>query len=175
MAEVTGGGPIERLQQLLQAVNSHDLDALVSCFAEDYANETPAHPGRSFRGNEQVRRNWRQIFAGVPDIRARVPRHTFDGDLLWTEWEMSGTRADGGAFLMCGVVIFAFDTDAITSARFYLEPVEDTSGDAEAHARRVAGTTAPADNEAARYEQRRRQPAGTDTDGAPVAPKKEAS
>ncbi len=172
MADPTGSSPIETLQQLLQAVNSHDLDALVSCFAENYANETPAHPGRSFRGNEQVRRNWREIFAGVPDIRARVPRHTLDGDLLWTEWEMSGTRADGATFLMRGVVIFAFDADVMTSARFYLEPVEETSGDAEAHARRVAGTTAPADNHAARYQQGGRQRAGTDTDGAPVSPTK---
>src|ERR1700712_2901890 len=46
------------LERLLRAVNDHDLEALVSCFAEDYANETPVHPQRGFRGNDQVRRNW---------------------------------------------------------------------------------------------------------------------
>ena len=62
-----------------------------------------------------------------------------DGDALWTEWEMSGTRNDGDAFLMRGVVLFGVTDDAISSARFYLEPVEETSGDVDMHTRRVVG------------------------------------
>lgn len=133
------------LERLLAAVNAHDLDGLVSCFAEDYVNETPAHPQRGFRGNEQVRRNWTRILAGVPDIRARVPRTAVDGDTAWTEWELAGTRTDGAAFLMRGVVIFEVRGATITSARFYLEPVEQASGDVDAHTRRVAGTVDPSD------------------------------
>lgn len=133
------------MERLVAAVNAHDLDALVSCFADDYLNDTPAHPQRGFRGNDQVRRNWTQIFAGVPDIRASVPRTAVDGDTLWTEWELSGTRTDGAAFLLRGVVIFAVRGPEITSARFYLEPVEDTSGDVTAHTRRVAGTAIGSD------------------------------
>ena len=126
------------LERLLRAVNAHDLEALVSCFAADYVNETPVHPQRSFRGNDQVRRNWTQLFA-IPDFRADVPRHSLDGDQLWTEWEMSGTRPDGAPFLMRGAVIFGVEGDTIRSARFYLEPVEDTSGDVDVHTRRVVG------------------------------------
>ncbi len=85
-------GPMAVLQRLLAALNAHDLDALVTCFADDYVNETPVHPQRSFHGSAQVRTNWSQIFAGVPDLSARVTRATVDGDALWTEWEMSGTR-----------------------------------------------------------------------------------
>jgi len=44
-----------------------------------------------------VRRNWSQIFAGVPDLRARLPRMTVDGDTVWTEWDIAGTRRDGPA------------------------------------------------------------------------------
>src|SRR3954470_19557219 len=94
--------PAPVLERLLRAVNTHDLDALVSCFAADYLNETPAHPQRGFRGNDQVRRNWSQLFAGVADMRAAVPRQVRDGDELWTEWDMSGTRPDGERFHMCG-------------------------------------------------------------------------
>ncbi len=133
-----GQAPV--LQRLLGALNAHDLDGLVACFADDYVNETPAHPLRGFRGSEQVRTNWAQIFAGVPDLRAHVPRSTVDGDTLWTEWDMSGTRPDGTALLMRGVVIFGIADQAITSARFYLEPVEETSGDVDAHTRRLLGT-----------------------------------
>jgi ketosteroid isomerase-like protein len=129
------------VERLCGAVNAHDLEALVACFAEDYVNETPAHPQRGFRGNQQVRRNWTQILAGVPDLRARLPRTAVDGDTVWAEWDMSGTRPDGAAFLMRGVVIFGVSGAAITSARFYLEPVEETSGDVDAHTHRVVGTT----------------------------------
>ena len=97
-------GPTEVLEQLLGAVNAHDLDRLVSCFADDYLNETPAHPQRGFQGSDQVRTNWSQIFAGVPDLRAVVPRTAVDGDTVWTEWDISGTRPDGTAFLMRGVI-----------------------------------------------------------------------
>ncbi len=130
----------EVLQRLLRAVNNHRLDDLVACFAVGYRNETPVHPRRSFRGRDQVRRNWSEIFTWVPDIRARVHSTAFDGGTLWTEWEMAGTRTDGAAFLMRGVVIFAVAGGLISSARFYLEPVEDASGDVNAAVSRVLGT-----------------------------------
>ena len=132
-------GPAETVRRLLEAVNAHDLEAMVALFADDYHNQTPAHPQRGFRGNAQVRRNWTQLFAGVPDLRARLPRVVADGDSVWTEWDISGTRADGAAFGMCGVVIFVVTDGRIASARFYLEPVEETSGDVDAHTARVAG------------------------------------
>ncbi len=135
------GQPPEVLDRLLAAINAHELEAMVSCFAQDYTNETPVHPPRGFRGQAQVRTNWSQIFAAVPDIRARVVRRSLDGDTLWTEWDMAGTRGDGVPFLMRGVVIFGVAGDTIASARFYLEPVEDTSGDVNAHTRRVTGTS----------------------------------
>ena len=124
--------------RLLRAINEHDLAGLVSCFAEDYLNETPVHPQRGFTGSDQVRANWTQILAGVPDIEAAVLRRVESDDQVWTEWDMSGTRVeDGGPFLMRGVVIFQIRGEVISSARFYLEPAEDTSGDVDAHTRRV--------------------------------------
>jgi ketosteroid isomerase-like protein len=116
----------------VEAVNDHDLDALVDCFAEDYRNETPAHPQRGFRGAAQVRQNWGQLFAGIPDLRAQLQRACADDDMVWTEWEMSGTRRDGTPHLMRGVVIFGVTHRRAAWARFYLEPVEHTSGDVEA-------------------------------------------
>lgn len=143
MAESTqGGAPEQVVERLRQAVDDHDLDALAACFSAEYVNETPAHPRRSFQGIPQVRANWTQIFAGVPDISARILRTALADDTVWTEWEMSGHRGDGGPFLMRGVVIFTVRGETIAAARFYLEPVEHASGDADDHARRVAGTSA---------------------------------
>ena len=132
------------VERLVAAVNAHDLHGVAACFADDYVNETPVHPLRGFRGKQQVRTNWTRIFAGVPDIRARVTSAAVDGQTVWTEWEMSGTRSDEGAFLMRGVVIFTVSAGLIASARFYLEPVEHSSGDVDAHTRRVVGTNTAA-------------------------------
>jgi ketosteroid isomerase-like protein len=135
--------PTTVLRRLLAAMNAHDVEAMVSCFAEDYVNETPIHPLRGFRGNEQVRTNYTQIFANVPDLHARVPRSAVDGDTLWTEWDIRGTRRDGAAFLMRGVAILDIEGNAIASARFYLDSVEEGSGDVDTHVRRVAGIITP--------------------------------
>jgi ketosteroid isomerase-like protein len=112
------------IERLVGATNRHDLDALVDCFAEDYVNETPVHPARGFRGRAQVRRNWEQIFAFVPDIEAQVIRSSVDGEVVWSEWEMRGTRRDGTAHGMSGVIVFGVIDDLIHWARFYLEPVD---------------------------------------------------
>ena len=117
------------IDRLLKATNDHDLDALIDCFASDYVNETPVHPLRGFTGSEQVRLNWRQIFAAVPDLMAEVTAGAEQGGGAWTEWQMSGTRGDGTPHLMRGVIIFTVLDDRISAARFYLEPVETSTGD----------------------------------------------
>ena len=116
------------VDRLVSAVNGHDLDALVACFADDYENQTPAHPNRGFRGRDQVRRNWEQLFTFVPDLRAEVVASAFDGTTAWTEWDMRGTRRDGSAHHMAGVVVFGIADGVARTGRFYLEPVEQDSG-----------------------------------------------
>ena len=121
--------PADLVEQLAHATSQHDLEGIVACFAEGYVNETPAHPQRSFRGRDQVRRNWEQILTGVPDITARVLAiSAVDGDTVWSEWQMTGTRLDGELHEMRGVIIFDVAGGLVTAARFYLEPVESRSG-----------------------------------------------
>lgn len=112
-------------ERLATATNRHDLEALVRCFAADFVNETPVHPARSFTGADQVRRNWAQIFAAVPDLKAEVVRQAIDGDRAWIEWEMRGTRVGGARHLVRGVTIFGVEEDQFAWVRFYLEPVEE--------------------------------------------------
>jgi len=134
--------PVQVIERLAKASSEHDLDAIVGCFAPDYVNETPAHPLRGFRGREQVRRNWAQILAGVPDLQARVVAVAVDGDTVWSEWQMSGTRRDGAAHEMRGVNIFQVTDGLIQAARFYLEPVERDSGGVDDAVRTVTQTHA---------------------------------
>ena len=123
--------------RLHDAVNRHDLDRLVGCFAPNFVNETPAHPARSFRGRDQVRRNWAQIFSAVPNLEADMVASASQDDSVWTEWEMRGTRLDGAPHLMRGVSIFKVAGDEFTSVRFYLEPVEQAGAGIDAAVRSV--------------------------------------
>ena len=128
--------PSAVVQRLRAVTNAHDLDAIVACFASDYRNQTPAHPARNFVGNEQVRRNWTQILAAIPDISTEILASAVSGTMVWTEWEHRGTRRDGTAHLMRGVIVFGIAGGLITSARFFLEPVEEASGDVDAAVQR---------------------------------------
>jgi ketosteroid isomerase-like protein len=127
--------PSAVIQRLRVATNAHDIDAIVECFARDYRNETPAHPARNFVGNEQVRRNWMQILAAIPDVSTEIVASVVSGNMVWTEWEHRGTRQDGTAHLMRGVVVFGVADGLIASARFFLEPVEEAGGDIDAAVR----------------------------------------
>ena len=80
----------------------------------------------------------------MPDLRARLPRVAVDGDTVWTEWDISGRRRDGLAFLMRGVSIFGVSEGRLSWVRFYLEPVEETSGDVNAFTHQTVGTSAAA-------------------------------
>lgn len=120
--------PIAVVERLRDATNAHDLEAIVACFAADYRNETPLHPARGFVGNEQVRQNWTHILAAIPDVSTEIVASVAGGDTVWSEWEHSGTRADGSRHLMRGVIVFGVRDAVIATARFFLEPVDD-SGD----------------------------------------------
>ena len=125
--------------RLHEAVNRHDLDAMISCFAQDFVNETPVHPARSFHGRDQVRKNWALIFATVRDLQADIVDCASQGDTVWTEWEMRGSRPDGAQHLMRGVSIFEVADDVFASVRFYLEPVEQGGAGVDAAVRSVLG------------------------------------
>jgi ketosteroid isomerase-like protein len=123
------------LRRLHAAMNAHDVEAFVACFAEDYDSAQPTHPDRAFRGREQVRANWSAVFVGVPDFRAEIVRFDAVGDTVWSEWRWDGTQTDGGRLDMAGVIIFGMRADRVAWARLYVEPVERTGGGIDAAVR----------------------------------------
>ncbi len=117
--------PADFPDRLAAATTARDLDALVECFTDDYVLTQPAHPSRSFTGSDQVRANWQQIFAAVPDLRATVTARAVDGSTVWSEWDLAGRRLDGTAHRMRGVMVFGLRGERAEWGRFYLEPVDD--------------------------------------------------
>jgi ketosteroid isomerase-like protein len=116
-------GPLAVVYRLRDAVNAHDLDALVDCFAPEFRSELPTFPDASFVGNENVRRNWGRIFSAVPDITAEVVRSASYADTVWAEWQQQGTQRDGRPHLARGIIIFTVSGGRIASNRFYVHSV----------------------------------------------------
>ena len=114
---------IELVERLNAAMNAHDVDAFVALFASDYDSAQPAHPDRAFTGREQVRANWSEIFAGVPDFRSDLVSAAADGETVWSEWRWSGTGLE-----MAGAIVFGVRDGLIGWARLYVEPVEHGEG-----------------------------------------------
>jgi ketosteroid isomerase-like protein len=113
-------------RRLCDAITAGDLDGIVGQFADDYVNETPAHPSRGFQGAGQVRQNWSRILAAVPGLRADLVREAVADDAEWSELSFTGTTVDGAPFAMAGVVILGVVDGLARWARFYLEPVDGT-------------------------------------------------
>lgn len=126
------------VERLLGAMNAHDIDAFVACFAEEYDSKQPAHPDRAFVGRDQVRDNWSAIFEGVPDFRAELVAATSDGDTEWSEWRWRGTQVDGTELDMAGVIVCGVSGGVLKWARLYVEPVEQGAG-IEAAVREMSG------------------------------------
>lgn len=124
--ELLQDGPVRRM---IAAANRHDLDAMVAEFSDDFENITPIHPAQSFTGNAQVRRNWENLFAGIPDLHLTVHDATAADGTVWMEWSNAGTRRDGTAVEMAGVSIFTVRDDRIGGVHFYLEPVDHGTRD----------------------------------------------
>jgi ketosteroid isomerase-like protein len=120
----------EMTNRMLSAMNAHDLDAFVDCFAADYDSQQPAHPNRAFRGSDQVRKNWQGVFAGIPDFTADLllSAEIAEGVEI-SEWRWLGTHRDGSPFGMQGMVVTGVRGNLIAWQRLYVEPIERGGAD----------------------------------------------
>ena len=128
------------VRRLQDAINAHDLDAMVACFSADVVSRQPAHPARNFQGGEQIRQNWTMILGGVPDLHAELIRSAQGGDTVWSEWHWSGHRVDGVPYEMRGVTVNEIKDDSIVSVTFYMELLEAGGADVETAIRSGVGT-----------------------------------
>ena len=120
----------EIMYRLLSAMNAHDLDAFVACFAVDYDSQQPVHPSRDFQGSDQVRKNWEGVFAGVPDFTAELVLSVVTEENVEVgEWRWRGTHVDGSRFGMEGVIVTGIEHNQIAWGRLYMEPIEQGGAD----------------------------------------------
>jgi ketosteroid isomerase-like protein len=102
-------------------------------------DEVPSRSFRRFRGRDQVRVSWSEVFASVPDFRAHLVATAVEGDCVWSEWRWRGTHADASRLDMAGVIMFGVRAERIASARLCVEPVELEGDGIEAAVRDMSG------------------------------------
>ena len=99
------------------AWNSHDLDRLMSLFAEDSAFEASAGPeacGHRFDGWAEVRTAFAEVFDSMPDANWGGGRHfVISDDYGLSEWRLTGTLADGSRVDVFGCDFLTVRNDKI--------------------------------------------------------------
>ena len=83
MGTETNPVAIQTLERLLEAFNAHDIDAVMSFFADDCVLEMPRGPdpwGQRLEGRGRVREGLASRFAGIPDVHYGDDRHWLAGD-----------------------------------------------------------------------------------------------
>ena len=99
------------LEQVLDAFNRHDLDAIMAYFADDCSFDFPRGPepwGQRFMGKEQVREALAGRFKGIPDVHYGDARHFVTGDRGVSEWTLTGTTTAGVRLEVRGCDLWEF-------------------------------------------------------------------
>ena len=99
------------LKALCDAFNAHDLDRIMSFFADDCVLEMPRGPdpwGARSVGKSAVRAGLAQRFSGLPDVRYDDDTHFVAGNIGVSQWTIRGTRTDGSKVEVRGCDFYSF-------------------------------------------------------------------
>ena len=104
----------DRLQDLLDAFNAHDLDRIMTFFVDDCVLETPrgAEPyGTRYVGATAVREGLAGRFAGIPDVHYGDDEHWSCGSHAVSRWLLTGTSTTGETIRVRGCDLFDLAPD----------------------------------------------------------------
>lgn len=119
--------PLEIAELIADAFNAHDLDRIMEFFADDCSLDMPRGPhpwGRRFIGKAAVREGLAGRLAGLPDVHYGELRHWGGGDMVASEWLLTGTGPDGEEVRVRGCDHFEFRQGKIVRKDSYWKIVE---------------------------------------------------
>jgi ketosteroid isomerase-like protein len=121
---------IETLKQLVAAFNAHDLDAVMSFFADDCELFMPRGPeswGQRYVGKAAVRKGLAARFAGLPDVHYGDDQHWVSGNHGVSKWTLTGTSKDGKKITVRGCDLLEFRDGKIVRKDSYWKIFEPKS------------------------------------------------
>jgi ketosteroid isomerase-like protein len=120
---------LQTVKALLAAFNAHDLDAIMEFFADHCSLDMPRGPhpwGQRFVGKAAVKDALRTRFQGLPDVRYSDDRHWISGNMVVSEWLLTGTRPGGIQVKVRGCDHYEFQDGKVVRKDSYWKTVEET-------------------------------------------------
>jgi steroid delta-isomerase-like uncharacterized protein len=119
----------QSLEQICDAFNAHDLDRIMSFFADDCVLEMPrgSQPwGSRAEGKDNVRKALAGRFEGLPDVHYGNGQHLADeaANTGMSKWTLTGTRRDGQRIEVWGCDFYTFRDGKVTRKDSYWKIVE---------------------------------------------------
>jgi ketosteroid isomerase-like protein len=117
------------LTGLCEAFNAHDLDRIMSFFADDCVLEMPrgSEPwGSRFEGKRDVREALATRFEGLPDVHYGDEAHFVDAaaDAGISKWTLTGTNREGAKVEVRGCDFYTFRDGKVIRKDSYWKIVE---------------------------------------------------
>jgi ketosteroid isomerase-like protein len=118
---------LDVLERMLDGFNRHDLDAIMSLFADECVLETPRGPepwGLRFEGKEAVAEGLAARFTGIPDVWYESHGDFVSGERGVSEWTLRGTTVDGQRLEVRGCDLWTFRGDEVVVKNSFWKIVE---------------------------------------------------
>jgi ketosteroid isomerase-like protein len=127
MTSTAGAVTAETMKEVLDAFNRHDVDAIMTFFADDCVMDLPrgASPwGARYVGKAEVRKGIASRFAGIPDAHYGDDRHWVSNNRGVSEWTLTGTTTAGTRIEVRGCDLWEFDRGKIVGKNSFWKIVE---------------------------------------------------
>lgn len=115
------------LRSLADAFNAHDLDRIMSHFADDAVLEMPRgrEPwGARYVGKQAVRDGLAARFSGLPDVHYGDDTHLVAGNVGISRWTVSGTTTAGQKIRANGCDFYTFRDGLVVKKDSYWKIIE---------------------------------------------------
>lgn len=121
---------VATLEEILEAFNRHDLDAIMEFFTDDCVLNMPRGTGPGgliYMGKSDVRKGLATRFEGLPDVHYGNDRHWVLGEFGVSEWTLTGTPKSGEPTEVQGCDHFEFENGRIAVKNSFWKIIEPPS------------------------------------------------
>ncbi len=118
---------VELLEAICDAFNRHDLEGVMSFFADDGVFDKPAGPeihGARVSGKEKVRAEFAALFDAVRDLHWEGTANWVSGNMGCSQWRRTGTGKSGEKTDWLGCDLFTFRDGKIIKKDSYFKIIQ---------------------------------------------------
>ena len=118
-----GNDVVEVIERFNEAVNRHNVDAIMAAMTEDcvFENTNPSPDGERFEGQAAVRTFWETFFADSPGASFETEELFAAGDRCVVRWTYFWGDGDGGSGHVRGLDVFKVRDSEVAEKLAYVK------------------------------------------------------